>query len=131
MNVLNLGTTSRGGSGKALGRFHENMPAHRLNSTVVVGDRASGQLGYHEISPSLAGRLSCNVRKMALRLRSDAKYYFQDQLSSLVSRSALLDPVGEVDPDVVVAHWLSIFLNVADNPLLLKHTTMRIIQTEF
>ena len=115
MKVLHLSTHDYGGAGKAAHRLHRNLAARGVDSRMLVLYRRTTDPAVHQVGRRGMLYRARNVWvKLHLKLRTHKDYYFQQQLHAPVRDAAGLGRLAGFQPDVIVAHWISNFLSVAN-----------------
>lgn len=127
--ILHLSTTDVGGAGKAAVDLHKSLLKNGFRSEMVVLNRKTTEKSIVEFSFGMFDLLKKGVRKISYEYRKrkvgllDAKYNFAnyDERKNQISVAQLLDHCS-FNPDVIVLHWITHFLN-AKTINELKHVT--------
>lgn len=123
LKILHFTTTDLGGGGMASLYLSELFNKHGYTSRVIIKTSKSKNTGalkiYEEYSSYLLHRTgrfasapSKPVRSYLLRKKTDPKYCFfnLDESQSFTSTRKLLSKLP-YQPDVIILHWVSFFLN--------------------
>jgi glycosyltransferase involved in cell wall biosynthesis len=115
MNILHLTTTDMGGAGKAAYRLHQNVSAFGFNSKIIVMTTRSDNNDIITLhSTKLFYKIRSNFEKCLLKIRTDPKYYFQNQNRSSVKKADDILNILPFKPDIIVARWITNFLTIED-----------------
>ena len=110
MHFLHLATTLKGGAGIAARRLHAALQAAGHGSTIYTRDRGPAEpdvVNWGTRQSDLASALN----KARYRLTTREKYYFRDEDWTIPEVDKLVEQSATLKPDIVIAHYLTGFLD--------------------
>lgn len=129
MNVLHLSTYDFGGAAKAAIRIHTNLSANGYRSKMIVLKKQNNNnevISVEDYKTIFEEKKRENVI-LCFGGQSNPDYCFFDRnILQPINISLLLSHIN-FKPDIIIAHWISNFLTVADLHQLQKETKAPII----
>jgi glycosyltransferase involved in cell wall biosynthesis len=120
VNILHLSTHDAGGAGKAAHRLHQNLRTYGLHSKMLVLNKQSDDKDVIPFAKrDFILQSHTTLAKTWLKLRTNTKYYFQNQ-ATLISAEDILNSIP-FTPDIIIAHWVSNFVTAENFYQLSQH----------
>jgi len=115
MNILHLNTSDFGGAGKAAYRLHRNLLLCGLKSVIMAMTRNTGNGEFIEFGGRRSfAKIRSDIAKFLLNMRTDPKYYFQNNSQSPIKKASDVYDKVPSKPDIIVAHWISNFVTIVN-----------------
>ncbi len=128
MNILHISNRDHGGAGFAAHNLHNLMLKSGFNSKLLVLDKKMKDGNIISVLPlTLTQKFSKKIKNTLINnLKSNSDYYFENQKSTLISYRSLKRKIP-FNPDVIIIHWISAFVNFKEIWRLQKETNAMVI----